>query len=122
MTRNVLLLCNCLAVVFLIACGGVDHKTNSSPSPVASTTPATGPAAAVATRSYPGVGTVKAINPKAPSIEIDHGDIEGLMPAMQMEFEVSDASLLNGLQVNDHIDFTIEDRTGIMKVTAIKKR
>jgi Cu/Ag efflux protein CusF len=76
----------------------------------------------VATRSYPAVGTVKALNPKAPSIEIDHGDVEGLMPAMQMEFEVSDASLLNGLRVNDQIDFTIEDRTGIMRVTAIKKR
>ena len=68
------------------------------------------------------MGTVKAINPKAPSIEIAHGDIEGLMPAMQMEFDVSDAALLNGLQVNDRIDFTIEDRTGIMRVTAIKKK
>ena len=121
MIRNVLLLCNCLALVFLLACGGVDHRTNSAASPAPSST-ATGPAAAVATRSYPGAGTVKAINPKAPSIEIDHGDIEGLMPAMQMEFEVSDASLLNGLQVNDRIDFTIEDRTGVMKVTAIKKK
>src|SRR5690349_10529259 len=120
MTRNVLLLCNCVALVFLLACDGVDHRTNNTATP--SPTAATGPAAAVQTRSYPGVGTVKAINPKAPSIEIDHGDIEGLMPAMQMEFEVSDASLLNGLQVNDRIDFTIEDRTGIMRVTAIKKR
>jgi Cu/Ag efflux protein CusF len=124
MTRNVLLLCNCLALVFLLACGGVDHRTQNtrtaSPSPAA--TAASGPAAAVETRSYAGVGVVKAINPKAPSIEIDHGDIEGLMPAMQMEFEVSDASLLNGLQVDDRIDFTIEDRTGIMRVTAIKKK
>ena len=76
----------------------------------------------MATRSYPRVGTVKAVDPKAPSIEIDHGDIEGLMPAMQMEFEVSDASLLNGIAVNDRIDFTIEDRTGVMRVIAIKKQ
>jgi Cu/Ag efflux protein CusF len=68
------------------------------------------------------VGTVKALNPKAPSIEIEHGDIEGLMPGMQMEFDVSDAALLNGLQVNDQIDFTVEDRAGIMRVTAIKKK
>jgi len=124
MTRNVLLLCNCLALIFLVSCGGVDHRTNSasSPSPLATQPAASGPAAAVEPRSYPGVGTVKAINPKAPSIEIDHGDIEGLMPAMQMEFEVSDASLLNGIQVNDRIDFTIEDRTGVMKVTSIKKK
>lgn len=59
---------------------------------------------------------------KTPAITINHGDIEGLMPAMEMEFEVSDAALLNGLQVNDQIDFTIEDRTGVMRVTAIKKK
>lgn len=114
----------CLALVFSIACGGggsqsTHDASTASPSPP---TAASGPAAAVATRTYPGVGTVKALNPKAPSIEIDHGDIEGLMPAMQMEFDVSDAALLNGLQVNDRIDFTIEDRTGVMRVTAISKK
>jgi Cu/Ag efflux protein CusF len=81
-----------------------------------------GPAAAVAPRTYPAVGVVKAINPKTPSIEILHEDVEGLMPGMQMEFDVTDATLLNGLAVNDRIDFTIEDRTGIMLVTAIKKK
>jgi Cu/Ag efflux protein CusF len=110
-----------LALVFLAACGNGDHANhNSSDAPPS--TNASGPAAAVAPRSYPGVGTVKSINPKAPSIEIDHGDIEGLMPAMQMEFDVSDVALLDGLQVNDRIDFTIEDRTGVMRVTAIKKK
>src|SRR5688500_6127160 len=112
-----------LALVFLLACGGGNDSANSnstaSPSP---STAASGPAAAVAARSYSGVGTVKALDPGAPSIKINHGDIEDLMPAMEMDFDVSDASLLNGLQVNDQIDFTIEDRAGIMRVTAIKKR
>ncbi len=78
--------------------------------------------AGVAANSYKGVGVVKAIDPKAPAIEIDHGDIEGLMPAMQMEFPVTDASLLNGIAVNDRIDFTIEAAKGQMKVIAIKKK
>jgi Cu/Ag efflux protein CusF len=112
-----------LVLVFLGACGGGNQTTNNISTPSPATSPAaSGPEAAVAVRSYPGVGTVKAINAKAPSIEIDHGDIEGLMPAMQMEFEVSDAALLNGLQVNDRIDFTIEDRPGNMRVIAIKKK
>ncbi len=81
-----------------------------------------GPAAAVASNLYNGVGVVKSINTKNPAIEIDHGDIEGLMPAMQMEFPVTDASLLNGIAVNDRIDFTIEAAKGEMKVTAIKKK
>ena len=57
-----------------------------------------------------------------PAIEIDHGDIGDLMPAMQMEFPVKDASLLNGIAVNDHIDFTVEANKGEMKVIAIKKK
>jgi Cu/Ag efflux protein CusF len=39
-----------------------------------------------------------------------------------MEFPVTDATLLNGISVNDRIDFTIENGTGEMRITAIKKR
>jgi Cu/Ag efflux protein CusF len=105
----------CLALTLLTACGGPAPTNQSSPTPA-------GPAAAVQTNSYHGVGVVKSLNPKAPAIEIDHEDIEGLMPGMQMEFPVTDAGLLNGIAVNDHIDFTIEDNAGVMRVTSIKKR
>ena len=106
----------CVALILLAACNKqpANNQTNT-------TTP-TGPAAAVATNSYKGVGVVKAIDPKGPAIEIDHGDIEGLMPAMEMEFPVTDRSLLNGIAVNDRIDFTIEAANGQLKVSAIKKR
>ena len=40
---------------------------------------------------------------------------------MEMEFAVTEVALLNGLAVNDHIDFTVVDNTGQMTVTAIKK-
>jgi len=76
----------------------------------------------VQTNQYKGEGMVKALNPNAPSIEINHGDIEGLMPAMQMEFPVTEANLLNGLAVNDRIDFTIENAPDGMRVVAIKKK
>ena len=65
---------------------------------------------------------MKGLNPKAPAIEIDHEEIVGLMPAMQMEFPVTDGALLSGLAVNDRIDFTVVEKTGQMKVTAIKKK
>lgn len=103
----------CLALAATAAC-------SSSSQPPPSTV--SGPAAAVQTNSYQGVGIVKSVNPKAPAIEIDHGEIVGLMPAMQMEFPVTDASLLNGIAVNDRIDFTIVSGTGEMKITAIKKK
>ena len=103
------------ACVLVVSAACAPKSADKPPAPV-------GPAAAVQSNSYQGEGVVKSINPKEPAIEINHGDIEGLMPAMQMEFEVSDASLLNGIHVNDQIDFTIEDRTGVMRVTAIKKK
>jgi protein SCO1/2 len=105
-----------LALTLLTACG------SKAPTNQANTPTPSGPAAAVQSNTYQGVGVVKSLNPKAPAIEINHGDIEGLMPAMQMEFPVTDASLLNGIAVNDQIDFTIEDKAGVMRVTAIKKK
>ena len=116
---RILLIVACVSLAFVASCGGANYQTNNAaPSPSAS-----GPApAGVTSKGYPGEGTVKAINPKAPSIEIEHGDIEGLMPAMQMEFDVTDAAMLNGIAVNDRIDFTVEDHAGTMRITAIKKK
>ena len=88
----------------------------------ATQTPSEPATAAAQSNSYHGVGVVISMNPKAPAIEIKHGDIEGLMPGMQMEFPVTDASLLNGIAVNDQIDFTIENNNGEMRVTGIKKK
>jgi len=117
MARTSRLMLAGVAVIVLSACGAPPTNKQSALTP-------SGPAAAVQTNSYQGVGVVKHVypNPKAPAIEIDHGDIDGLMPAMQMEFPVTDASLLNGIAVNDRIDFTIEAAAGQMKVIAIKKK
>jgi protein SCO1 len=107
----------CLMLVLITACGSNHAGPGQSSSPTPS-----GPAAAVQTTSYQGAGIVKRLDPKLPAIEIDHGEIVGLMPAMQMEFPVRERALLDGLAVNDHIDFTVENSTGEMKVTAIKKK
>ncbi len=80
-----------------------------------------GPEAAVATTTYQGEGKVISLNPKRPSIELDHQEIKDLMPAMIMEFYVKDKSLLDGLKVGDHIAFTIENGVGGLKITEIKR-
>lgn len=105
----------CVALVLGACSKQPVNKETPAPSP-------SGPAAAVQPNTYQGVGVVKALNLKAPAIEIDHEEIVGLMPAMQMEFPVTDGALLSGLAVNDRIDFTVVERTGKMKVTAIKKK
>ena len=99
------------------ACSNQPANKEAPPPPAPS-----GPAAAVQPNTYQGVGVVKALDLKTPAIEIDHEEIVGLMPAMQMEFPVTDGTLLSGLAVNDRIDFTVVERTGEMKVTAIRKK
>ena len=80
-----------------------------------------GPAAAVQTKSYQAVGRVTGLDPKMPAIEINHEDIPGLMPAMQMDFHLAKRELLDGLKVGDRIEFTVENGVGGMKVTAVRK-
>jgi Cu/Ag efflux protein CusF len=80
-----------------------------------------GPAAAVQTKSYPAVGKVTGLDPKLPTIEIDHEDIKGLMPAMEMEFHVKSKQLLEGIAVGDRVEFTVESGVGGLRVTAIRK-
>ena len=106
---NLLLL---FVLIFASACSRKSAHKDSQPD---------GPAAAVQTRTYAGVGTVKSIDPKLPLVEIDHEDIKGLMPAMQMQFHVKDKALLEGLAPEDRITFTIENGVGGMKIVAIHK-
>jgi Cu/Ag efflux protein CusF len=104
-----------LSLTIIAACSnGLVHKNSAPEKP-------SGPAAAVQTTSHQGVGIVKALDPKLPSIEIDHEEIKGLMPAMQMDFHVRDKSLLNDLIVGDHIEFTLENGVGGLTITAIRK-
>ncbi|HEX7330508.1 MAG TPA: copper-binding protein [Pyrinomonadaceae bacterium] len=105
----------CVALVLGACSKQPANKETPAPSP-------SGSAAAIQPNTYHGVGVVKALDPTAPAIEIDHEEIVGLMPAMQMEFPVTDVALLSGLAVNDRIDFTVVERTGEMKITEIKKK
>ncbi|HYW72745.1 MAG TPA: copper-binding protein [Pyrinomonadaceae bacterium] len=78
--------------------------------PAAQATPPAGPAGfppAVMNKQYPGTGVVVLINRKEGWIEINHEDIKDLMPAMQMEFNVKDKTLLDRAAVGDRVDFTV---------------
>ena len=54
-------------------------------------------------------------------MEIDHEDIRGLMPAMQMQFHVKNQALLDGIAVGDRIEFTVENGVGGLRIVAIHK-
>ena len=72
-------------------------------------------------RTFRGKGVVRLINLKEGWFEIDHEEIVGLMPAMQMEWSVRDRSLLKSVSVGDRVDFTLEDDNGNEVVTELKK-
>jgi len=103
----------CLSLVcLLLGCSNKLAHKDSEPE---------GPAAATQTKSYHGVGIVKGMDPTAPTLEIDHEDIKGLMPAMQMNFHIKSKDLLQGLSVGDRIEFTVENGVGGLLIVAVRK-
>lgn len=99
-------------------------QTSNSPSTLAM--PQATPSPEV--RNYYGTGIVTKVVRENPydkslaSVELNHGEIVGLMPAMRMEFYVKDVSLLDGIKVGDMVDFTIEEKGSTEIVSEIKKK
>ena len=59
-------------------------------------------------KNYEGAGMVISIPPNKKMIVIRHGVIPGFMDAMTMPFNVSDSSILTGIQPKDSIRLFIE--------------
>jgi Cu/Ag efflux protein CusF len=88
-----------------------DLPTTSKPAP----TPKNG--------DYDGKGVVTKINMELGSVEVSHEEIKDLMPAMTMEFFVSDQKMLEGLKSGDKVEFVIryKDRNEtIVRITKTK--
>lgn len=65
---------------------------------------------------------VEDVQPETGQIVIAHEDIPGLMPAMTMNFDVSDRELLDTLTAGDAIDFDVEFTGKAYVVTAATVR
>jgi Cu/Ag efflux protein CusF len=116
-----------LTIVMFTACNSrppiVEKTVTPAPTPPASV--ATGPQgypSPILDHPYPATGVVTIINKKEGWIEINHDDIVGLMPAMQMEFWVKDKSLLDRVKVGDKVDFVVIETTKGEYLTDIKKK
>ena len=77
--------------------------------------------AAVATKTGRGTGLVTKINLQIGSVELKHEEIKGMMPAMQMEFYVSEKKELEPLKIGDRVVFTLEDNQGAERIIKIAK-
>ena len=110
-----------LALILACACGQTPQANSTptnrpapvSPTPVSSAIPNDG--------DYPAKGVVTKINLEAGSIELDHEEIPGLMPAMRMEFFVTDKKMLDGLSVGTKVDFTLRYKHPTETIVSIKK-
>ena len=97
----------------------------TQPTPAAAPTRMMGPPGyppPVMNQLYPGKGVVVLINRQEGWIEINHDEIKGLMPAMQMEFWVKDKSLLDHAKAGDHVDFTVVETTQGEYLTKLKRQ
>jgi protein SCO1/2 len=54
---------------------------------------------------FEGGGVVRGVLPEERQITIEHSEIEGLMPAMTMSFDVAAPALLQGLAPGDYVEF-----------------
>jgi Cu/Ag efflux protein CusF len=74
------------------------------------------------TQDYPIKGKVMAVNPDKPAVKLDHEDIPGLMKGMQMEFDVDDAKLLEGLQPGDQVEGRLKVQNGKYTIIRLEKK
>lgn len=112
-----------LSTVFSISCRRQPATEKVSPptppAPVNQSLPQM--PAVIVNKPYPGKGVVTIINLKEGWVEIDHEEIEGLMPAMQMEFWIKDRSLLRNIKVGDKVEFVVVETGKGEFLTEIKK-
>ena len=63
---------------------------------------------------------MKAVDPAAHTVTVDHDPIPGLMPGMTMTFPVTPSASLDGIRAGQRVDFTLRRReSGKMAVTEI---
>ena len=107
----------CIALLSLSCAKGEVKPANTAAN---AATPASQPLAPK-DGNYSGKGTVTKVDLNIGAVELNHENVEGLMPAMQMEFYVTDKALLKGLAVGDKVDFVIAYKQGRETINSIQK-
>ena len=80
------------------------------------------PRAQKAPVTHQGVGVVVDVNVEKARVKINHEKIEGFMEPMTMWFGVKDPAMLEGLQPNDKVAFTVSEEESSDLITEIRKR
>ena len=70
---------------------------------------------------FRGEGVVEGIDRSIDTIQINHGDIKGYMPAMSMPYRVKDKAMLDVAKPGDKVTFALEDTGKGAVLIEIKK-
>ena len=70
--------------------------------------------------TFEGEGRVLAIDEARSTVSLDHGPIEGLMPAMRMRFTVARRAQLRRIKVGDAVRFSLGSRGHEMVILSIE--
>ncbi len=95
-----------VTVVVPLALAGCSANTTTTPS----------------SADYEIKGKVMAVNSDKSLVKLDHEDIPGLMPAMEMEFKVENAKMLAGLKVGDQVQGRLKKTDSGYLITRLEKR
>jgi Cu/Ag efflux protein CusF len=60
---------------------------------------------------FHGVGIIKQIQAGTGALTLDHEDIAGLMPAMEMMYRVATPEVSRGLEVGDRVAFDVDGKS-----------
>jgi Cu/Ag efflux protein CusF len=94
-------LCVALAI---IGCTGGEQKTSAG-------------------KQYPIKGKVVAVDTAKPSVKLDHEEIPELkMKAMEMDYAVENAKVLEGIKVGDQVQGQLKVESGKYIITHLEKR
>jgi Cu/Ag efflux protein CusF len=75
-----------------------------------------------AAKQYPVKGKVVAVDASKPSVKLDHEEIPGLMKAMEMDYDVENAKMLEGIKAGDQVQGQLKVESGKYIITRLEKR
>lgn len=73
------------------------------------------------TVTYRAVGVIEELDTEKSKIKIKHEDIQDLMPAMTMAFNVRDKNIFTKVKAGDNVVFWLESNDAGLTVTEIEK-
>jgi len=71
---------------------------------------------------YPIRGVVKGVAADRQSVTLDHEEIPGFMPRMEMEYVVADRALLDGVEPGDRVEGELRMRGRGLSIVRLHKR